>query len=86
MSSVKNGNINFVLDSQSLHTSTCNASLDKDIQEMWDLETIAISTVDNGYNIFLTILDTQMKDTKLSYPGKLGKSPIPLITQLVFLD
>ena len=32
VSSVKNVNINFVLDTQPLHTSTCNASLDKDIR------------------------------------------------------
>ena len=77
VSSVENVNINFVIDSQSLHTNTHNASLDKEVQKMWDLETIGIGKVDDVYEDFLDNVRHTAERYTVKLPWKVGHKPIP---------
>ena len=77
VSLVENVNINFVLDSQSFHTSTYNASLGKDVPKMWDLETIGISCVDDIYVDFLDNVKHTGERYTAKLPWKVGHKPIP---------
>ena len=77
VSSVENVNINFVIDSQSLHTNTHNISLDKEVQKMWDLETIGISKVDDVYEDFLDNVRHTGERYTVKLPWKVGHKPIP---------
>ena len=77
VSSMETFNLNFVLDSQFLHTSTCTASLDKDIQKIWGLETIGISNVDDVYEDFLDNVRYTGERYTVNVPWRVGHKLIP---------
>ena len=76
-SSVENVNINFVTDSQSLHIDTHNESLEKEVQKMWDLETIGINEIDDVYEGFLDNVRHTGERYTVKLPWKVGHKPIP---------
>ena len=75
VSLMENFNINFVLISHSLHTSTCNASLD--IQKLWDLETIGISKADDVNEDFHDYVRHTGERYTVKPLWKVGHKPIP---------